>query len=323
MLSSPKTVAGRVAWLTAAVAAMSACVVAIAMIDPAPSQLSKGSDVATVAPSGRMRAAKNASVRVAAAKLAGAVQAANAQSAETYTQQVEAWREYFQAVRDQERLRNFVGELIGLEQNLRRGIGLLDGQASADQRVLALFRQYVVDERKVAAGLQRAVDGYEGFLAEQDREILEAAGISRAQWTTVPKVPTPDSEAWNRAMQPVVARAVSESRRDAARFVANTVVADLVGDGIKSVARKSGLDKSKQGSVADWVTGIFVDVAADVAIDHLTDPTEGIITRLGQEMARSEHELLDGDQGLCVVLHELKSAHETARGKLVAPATGQ
>jgi len=254
------------------------------------------------------------------AELAGAVRSANVVSAATYARRVEAWGQYMESVRSPKRLRVFVQELIGIEQKLQQGIGLFGGGTSDEERVLALFRRHVVDERQLAAELQATVDEYERFLFEQDREIIEAAGISRDEWAASVRTARPDSAAWSQEVRAVVAWAVSESRQDAARFVASTVASDLAGDGLKSLARELGLDTSEQGSWTDSISGLGVDVVAGVAIDYATDATDDIVSRLSDEMARAEDAILAGDRGLFAALRQLKSAHETARDGLLTAA---
>lgn len=254
-----------------------------------------------------------------AAELAHAVRSANQTADAIYEEQVDAWRNYLQSARSPERLRAFVEELIGLEQKLQQGLELASG-TSDEERVRALFNERVLDERQLAAELAATVEAYERFLSEQDRPIWEGAGVSEEAWARRLEAAQPAAADWNEALEPVVAQAVNEARQDAARFVATTVAADLTGDGLKSLARGTGLDTSEEGSVSDWLTGFVIDLGAGLAIDELTDATDDVVARLDQEMAQAEQALLDGEDGLFASLRRLQAAHVSARNALVTTA---
>lgn len=251
-------------------------------------------------------------------RIAAAVRAANEKSVAIYARRVAAWRQYLRSLRTRQRLTEFVDELTGLEQKFRQGMRLLGGGPTDEQRVLALFRRCVVDERQLVVDLQATVDEYEHFLFEQDRPVWEAAGISPEAWAAQVKTPKPESGVWGRELRGIVTRAVTESHEDGVRFVATTIAADVAGNGIKGLARALGLDQTEQGSIADSITGFAADLAADAAISHATDATEAIVSRLGREMAQAESAILDGDSGLLAALQRLKTTHETARKRLLA-----
>lgn len=265
----------------------------------------------------------NEASRVASRELAEAVRSANDVAGNVYGEKANAWRKYLAALRQPKRLKNFVGELTSLEQKFQQGVGLFDRTTSEEQRVLALFRQHVVDERQLVADMQGMVEGYEAFLFEQDRALLVAAGVPADRWSEFVGSVSANTSAWNRAMQPVVATAVSEAQRDVARFVASWVAADLLGDGIKGAARHLGLDTSEPGSLEDFITGLVIDGAAGAAIDYVTDPTDEIVAKLGRQMAQAEQTLLDGDGGLFAQLRQLYTVHAAARNQLVTPVNGQ
>jgi hypothetical protein len=117
--------------------------------------------------------------------------------------------------------------------------------------------------------------------------------------------------------------AISEANKDAARFVATSVVADLGGSVIKGIARSLGVDTTEKGSMADSITGLGVDLAVGSALDELTDDTDGITARMRQEITRVEHVLLDGEHGLSGVLQRTKAAHLAARQSLLKTAEGR
>jgi hypothetical protein len=296
----------KIRWYAGLTAAAAACAVVLGFMSGAPDD----------AVSARGLSAKEA------AELAQAVQSVNEAADATYAEQVDAWRSYLQSARSPQRLKVFVGELIGLEQKLRQGLELATG-TSDEERVLTLFRERVLDERKLAAEMNTTIEAYRQFLFEQDRPILEAAGVSEEAWARHVKAAKPDATDWTAALQPVVARAISEARKDAARFAATTVAADLTGDGVKKMARKAGWDTSEEGGLSDWVSGVVVDLGAGVVIDALTDATDTIVARLNQEMASAEYALLDGEEGLFASLRRIKSAHETARNALLTTAQGR
>jgi hypothetical protein len=255
--------------------------------------------------------------------LASKVAAANQASDATYALEAGEWRRYLQSARSTPRLHDFVGELIGLEQKLQSGLALFNAGKSDEERARDLFRKHILDERKLATEMQSAVDVYQRMLFEQDRQVFEMAGVSREEWARMIQTSKPDGSAWTQAVQPVIARAVSEARQDVARFGANWLASDWTAKGVKKAARKTGLDRTEEGGFADWISGAAVDVITGVVLEQATDPTEKIIANLSQDMTRVEYALLDSEQGLFTVMQRMKSAHESARHSLLTTSPGR
>jgi hypothetical protein len=257
------------------------------------------------------------------AELGNAVTAANQASTIAYRQQVNAWRYRLGAARSPQRLKAFVGELLSIEQKFKSSLTLVNAGTGDDERVRRLFREQILDERTLAADLTATIDGYERALFEQDRQVFEAAGISREEWNSMVRSAKPSAAAWSQAVQPVITRAVYEARQDVARFAATWVASDWAGDGIKRAAREAGWDKSEPDSWGELISGFVIDVAASAAIDAATDPTDRIVSRLGSELASAEHALLDGENGLLTVMRRIALAHESARNSVLTIAQGR
>ena len=222
------------------------------------------------------------------------------------------------SARSPQQLKNFVGELLGYEQKAFVGAALLTGGTSDEEHVLTLFRRHVLDDRQLAADMNATVNAYDALLFDQERKLVEAPGISPAQWARTVNVAKPAPSNWNAAIRPVVMRATGEARQDVVRFVATWIASDWTRDGVRKVARDAGLDRTEEGSWADVITDFAVDAAAGAAWDYATDPTDRIVSRLSNEMARAEYVLLDGDQGLFAALRGIKAAHEQARAALLS-----
>jgi hypothetical protein len=249
--------------------------------------------------------------------IAAAVRSANEQSTAAHGRRVEAWRQYLRSARSPERLREFVKELTGLEQKFHLALDAFHGPR-LPQRVVELFRRQVIDDRQLEADLDATVAACEQFLLEQDRPFYEQAGISREAWTQKFQGNWRWSGGWSGFLAPVIKRATNEACVDAFRFAGTEVAGNLAGDQVKKLARQAGLDTSEEGSFGDLFTGFIADLGAGLAIDAATDATDGIVSRLADEMARAEHALLDGEGGLCWVLRQTEAAHERARNELIS-----
>ena len=322
MLHFPKSWVGRAAWLSSAAAAIAACVLLVLTVKEAvPVLLSRKLAAQKPAPQVNSGFPEITTPSVAMAELAEAVRSANALSSAKCSELIDSWRGEFRDARSPARLRPFVSELTSLVQKMHHGADLLYGP-SGNESVLSSFREIVVDERQLGADLQATVEGYERFLAEQDRQILRAAGISDAQQGLV-QVRIPAYVQWNGALEPVVAYAVQEARRDMGRFAANWIASDEGGDQLRTMFRNAGVDGSKPGSWGDFFLDVVADVGVGVAVDSMTDPTEGLIKRLGEEMARAEQAIFEGDHGFVSELRRVKSFHEEARAQFLVRITQQ
>jgi hypothetical protein len=169
----------------------------------------------------------------------------------------------------------------------------------------------------LVADLQATIEGYERFLAEQDRQLLQKAGMSDAHGVLV-EVTIPTYSNWSESLEPVFAAALDEAQRDMGRFTANWVASDAGGDALKRMMRDADIDRSEPGSFGDLFTGLVSDVVVGVVVDSVTDPTERIVARLGEEMARAEQALFASDHGFVGQLRKVKSFHEEARAQLLA-----
>jgi len=251
-----------------------------------------------------------------AAELTNTIATANQTAEAALAEQANAWRARFESARSPQQLKAFVERLISLEQKIYQGVEMLQGQGD-EQRVRALFRQYVLDDRQLGADMQSTIEGFEQFLFEQDRPILEAAGVSAEDWSRSLQAVRPAMPNWSAVLEPVVAQAVREARDDLGRSAMNEVVSDYTGNGLKSLARSTGLDNTQPGSFGDMVTGVAMDAAAGFFVDAVLDPTDSIVASLRHRMIAAEQSLLDGEQGLVTVLQQTKAAHEAARNSLI------
>jgi hypothetical protein len=337
VLPFPQTFVGRVAWLSSAAAAVTACVLlGLTVKEAAPIVLGASSVQipATPAivsneqfaqsdpvPSPPKSATDGEGSRSVAKELADAVYAANEASSAKCSELVDYWRGELRDLRYPYNLHAFVKDLTSVSQKYHQGLGLLDGHSGHDS-VLTSFRKLVIDERELAAGLRATVQKYVDFLAEQDRQLLRTAGVSDEHRALV-EVSIPLYTNWSRAMEPVIAAAVDEARRDMDRFTSNWEASNALGDRIRRGMRGLGVDQSKPGSWGDKFLDVVTDLGAGVGVDTMTDPTDRIMKRLSEEMIRAEQAMLDGESGLAGQLHKVKSFHEQARTKLLASAIQQ
>lgn len=226
------------------------------------------------------------------------------------------------SIRSYDRLREFVEKLIAIEQKAKRGLEFVMGESDV-QRVVALFRENVVDDRQLAIDLQATIDDFDQFLFEQDRPFYEPAGLTRKQWSERVHGSWQMMFDWQDVYSPVLNRVLEESRQDVARFVVVNVVADLAGKRVRKYARDAGWDRTEEGGVNDFLTGVGVNAGVGAALDQATDPTKAIVARLSDEMVRAEQVALHDKYGLFAELRRLQGAHEKARQALVTQSNSK
>jgi hypothetical protein len=292
-----------IGWIVATTSAVGACVV-VALIGSAPTN-------STAIKRASRPLTQDSTIAVGSARQAAAAEC---------VRRVEAWRRYLRLARSPEQLRKFVDELTGLEQKLHLALDAFRGPRLR-QRVVEVFRRRVIDDRQLEVDLDTTVAAYDQFLFEQDRQFYEPAGISREQWEQTVHGGARWVIQWSGHLAPVIELAAREACKDTVRFAAAEVAGNIAANQIKKLARDTGWDTSEVGSVRDRLSDVVAQVGIGGAIDTATDATDGIVSRLSDEMARAEHGLLEGEWGLRWVLRRTEEAHERARNKLISPGT--
>jgi hypothetical protein len=317
----PKTLLGRVAWLSSACAAIAACALfGLTVKEAAPILL--GVPVATSpgAPSIERGSARGVAKTPGSTKLAEAVRLANEAAGIELDQRMAQCKSYLQTWVGRDGIGEFVEEMTSFTQKFYQVVNSLGGQ-SGEKRLQEAFRDFVLDDAELSRFVDATVDGYEAFLDEQDREILRTAGIMETD--ILVDLARPTLPNCRRMVDPIIRMASGAARDDIGRAGFAWVSGAVAGYAANRAARATGLNDFEEGSWSDLAAQTGISLGAEEAIDQMTDPTERLIAIFTREVAMMGYTLFFGDQGLGSTLNYLKEEHERARVQLLTTGAGR
>lgn len=267
--------------------------------------------------------AKSAKAAVAHRALPSAVEKvlidANRASMAELKELEQAWRTVFRNARQTETLQRFVSETLDIFEKLQQVQDLALNPGATEARVGALFRKRIMDESTVCHLLEQSLNDYCQSLDQQDQALLIKLKIDREVGRTKLSRSVLDPAAFKRPIHTAVSSAVTAVQNDISRSIATFVASEAISFGVKKAARELGM-MPEQGSVADFFGGLLIDIGVSVAVDAATDPTDGMVTNLQQQLATAERDILDGSPqspGFLSTLKRITEDRATARRKLL------
>jgi hypothetical protein len=316
MLPFPQTFIGRVAWLSSAAAAVTACVfVGLTVREAAPLVLGLRAPHEVSDSDIRVEPVSHSASAIVSEVLSEAVRVANAEASSELDQRMAQCKSYMVTLVDRDGISAFVAEVTSYTQKLHQLANLLGGK-SGEERLHKAFRDLVVDCAELGRFVDATVDGYEVFLDEQDREILRAAGV--VEMYDLADIARPTLPDCRRLVEPIIRLAGGSARNDIGRTGFVWVSGAVAGYAANRAARATGLNEFEEGSFGDLATQTGISIGAEQEIDNLTDPTERLIALFTREIGTMTYTLFFGDQGVGNTLHFLKAEHERARAQLLS-----
>lgn len=243
------------------------------------------------------------------------VEQANAATETRFRFVADSWRNHVADFKRVERLRRVASSTIDLEEKFSQAIGFFDSTGGGADRMRESIRTHITDERVLAKAMADAFVSYQKELLDATVALYARTGINRA--TAIKAFPPAkiDPAPLERAFDPVVRKAESLSTEDWFRFAAVNAGSAIVADGIEQVGRSTGGWNTEDGTVSDFLLGLFTQIAVEAVIDTVTDPTEQFAKELQTSMANAERELLDGPNGLLTAMRDVTTLHQQSRLK--------
>lgn len=230
------------------------------------------------------------------------------------------WRDTFRASRNRQTLEGFVGETIDIFEKLRQVHDAAFNPGGTDARVTTLFRQRIMDADTVCNLLDKSLAKYCRALDEQDQTLFIKLKIDREAGRTTLSRSVIDPASFKRPIHAAASSAVTAVQNDMARSLASFVASEAIGMGVKQAARDFGINQTEEGSFADFITGLIIDIGVNVAVDAATDPTPQMVADLETRLQTAERSILDGTHqspGFITTLRRITDERATARRKLI------
>lgn len=233
------------------------------------------------------------------------------------------WREVFRQSRSRERLKGFVDETMDVFEKLRQVQDLALNPGATEIRVGALFRKHIMDEARVSQLLEDSYKNYCRILDEQDQALLIKLKIDRDIDRKSLSRGAVDPAVCKRAINAAASSAVAAVQKDLSRSVVSLVASEVVSTGVKRAARNLGVMPGEQGSLADFVSGLLIDIGVGMAVDAVSDPTAKMVADLEAQLAAAERQILDGTDlspGFFATLRRVTDDRVATRRKLIEAA---
>lgn len=231
-----------------------------------------------------------------------------------------AWRETFRRARSRDRLTNFVGETLSLFEKVLQVRDMAIDPRATDARVRELFRKRIMNADIVCSLFDETLSNYCKALDEQDQALFIELKIDREAGRTALSRSIIDPESFKGPINEAATSAVAAAQNDLARSVANFAASEAIGAGMKRAARDLGFNRTKEGSAADFVTGLLIDIGVGMAVDAATDPTPKMVANLENRLQQAERAILDGSSkssGFITTLRQITKDRVAARRKLI------
>jgi hypothetical protein len=308
----PKPLIGRLAWLSSAAAAVTACVFVVLTVKEAAPLVLQRAPHAKSDSDRRVEPVSHSPSAVASEVISEAVRAANAEAALELDRRITHCRQYAESLVDREGISAFVDEVTSYSQKFHR---LFTG--SSEERLWTSLRESIVDESELTEFVTSTAQGYKNFLDEQDREILRIASVEDADRGLVQTVQTfhPNCRL---LLEPIVALAADEAGTDVGRKGLSLVAGFVAAAAANKVAHDMRLNDFEEGSWEDQATQIGVGLGAEHLVDKTLDPKEKLVARFTNELINLRDVWLFGDPGVKSVLEDLREAHERARAEFLS-----
>jgi hypothetical protein len=223
------------------------------------------------------------------------------------------WRQSVADLRTLPRLRRIASDAVAFEEKVAQGTSLFDTRTSRTDRMRQSFRKHVVDERVHAKLMSDAFGSWQNELITATVTLYGNVGISKAAAQNAFPTVKFDSVPLERAFDPVVRKANTMATEDWFRFALVNAGSDLVAEGVEEFGRSTGTWNAEEGSFGDFFAGLLLQVASDVVLDSITDPTEQFAKELQIRMVTAERDLLDGPSGLITAMRNLATFHQNSR----------
>lgn len=226
------------------------------------------------------------------------------------------WRHEFRSLREPAKLSRLAQQLVSFEQKFNLGAEFFGDPVDTKARIRAMVRRELGDDNRLVANMRQFAEQYLRDLQLQDGAVANALGVPLGsnRGLCADRV---DTAGWDGAFERVVLKAHALSQEDVARLAAAFIGGNLASDALTDTARNQGLNNFEDGSFADFVFDLAVNVGVGTAIDMATDPTESICQQLTAELEGVERELLEGPNGLMTTLRQASERHKQARQRLV------
>jgi hypothetical protein len=250
---------------------------------------------------------------------------ADADAARVLTEMEKRYRAFLGQCRLQERLKPFVGDLIGLMEKFQIGKDVVNNEAS-QKRIRALMRERILDDEKFCEVAASFAESFSKFLADQDAGILIALKVDKNIPAKEFTRSNFDVGQFRKEIAAAVDTSVAAAQADVGRFVANMVVSDVLTRLTKEVGKGFGVVPEDDNSVESQAIGFFLELIIGAAIDQATDPTDEIVRKLSDRLAAAESAILDGTvhkPGLFRSLRQLAAERTAARRSVLGAHFGK
>lgn len=230
------------------------------------------------------------------------------------------WRAAFGSLRDRDRLKGFVGESVDFVEKLRQVYDIAANPGATEARITTLFRQRILDSDTLCRSLDKSLNDFCQALDDQDQSLLIKLKIDRQAGRTILARNAIDTTAFKGLVNTVVASSVKAVQDDMSRSVVSFVASEAIGMGVKSGARGLGINRTEEGSFADFLTGLIIDVGVGMVVDAATDPTPKMVANLEANLQNAERLILDGNgnsAGFVMTLRRITDERIAARRKLI------
>lgn len=231
-----------------------------------------------------------------------------------------AWHGVFREARRDARLRGFVGETLGFFEKLQQVQERAFNPAATADRVKGLFRARVLDEDTVCQLMEKSLREFCQKLDEQDQAMLIRLRIDRAATRTTLSRSVIDPATFKKPIHAAATAAVEAVENDLSRSVASFVASQAIGMAAKRGARDLGILPGEEGSFADFLGGLLIEIGVDAAVDAVSDPTDGMVSHLDMQLQQAEHAILEGtptSPGLLTTLRRVSKERSDARRKIL------
>ena len=254
-------------------------------------------------------------IRRPAGNLKQQCERANAATEARFQTVVSSWRQHVTDLRSLTRLKRVAADAVAFEEKVAQGFDLFETPTGRVDRMRQSFRKHVADERVLAKTMSEAFSAWQQELMTETITLYGNAGISKSAAQSGYPARKLDPAQLERAFDPVVRKANDMASEDWFRFALVNAGSTLVAEGIEEIGRNTGTWNAEEGSFGDFLAGLIFEMAADVALDTVTDPTEQFATELQTSMVAAERSLLDGPSGLITAMRNLATVHQQGRLK--------
>ena len=230
-----------------------------------------------------------------------------------------SWRGVFREARSAA-LKGFVGETLDIFEKLRQVNDLAVNPGVTNARITALFRKRIIDEDAVCRLLEQSLTDYCRTLDEHDQALFIKLKIDRQAGRTTLSRSIIDPASFKKPINAAAASAIVAVQNDMARTVATFVASEAIGAGAKRAARDLGINRTEQGSAADFIAGLVIEIGVGMAVDAATDPTPKMVADLEARLVTAERTILDGtpaSPGFISTLRRITQERADARRTLI------